>query len=146
MKRLWIALVLLGAVFTAVLWNGRALTGLTGELTGLLAQAGVQAGAGDWAGAGALTRRAQETWTARDGYLHIMLRHGDTDEIDTGFQETLAYLACRDEEEYAAANARLIARLERLSEAEQLTWNNVLSAAAGDRCRRVPCAVWGDVW
>ena len=126
MKRLWIALALLGAVFAAVLWNGRALTGLTGELAGLLTQAGVQAGAGDWEGAGTLTRQAQETWAARDGYLHITLRHGDTDEIDTGFQETLAYLSCRDEEEYAAANARLITRLERLSEAEQLSLNNIL--------------------
>ena len=107
MKRLWIALALLAAVFAAVLWNSRTLTGFTGELTDLL-------------------RQAQDRWTAWDGYLHIMLRHADTDEIDTGFREVLAYLACRDVEEYAAANARLMARLNRLSEAEQLTWNNVL--------------------
>ena len=126
MKRLWIALALLAAVFAAVLWNSRTLTGFTGELTDLLSQAGAQASAEDWTGAGELTRQAQDRWTAWDGYLHIMLRHADTDEIDTGFREVLAYLACRDVEEYAAANARLMARLNRLSEAEQLTWNNVL--------------------
>lgn len=126
MKRLWIALALLAAVFAAVLWNSQALVSFTGELTDLLSQAGVQAGTEDWAGADELTRRAQDQWTAREDYLHIMLRHGDTDEIDTGFQEVLAYLECRDVEEYAAANARLMARLDRLSEAERLTLNNVL--------------------
>ena len=58
-------------------------------------------------------------------YLHVLLRHADTDQIYAGFQETLALLESQEYGEYAAANARLVTQIELLSEAEQLTLKNV---------------------
>ena len=126
MKRLWIAAALLCAVFAATLWNSHCLKGFTEELSDLLARAEVQAEEENWADASALTRQARQKWEARDSYLHIMLRHSDTDQIHTGFREVQEFINCREGGEYSAANARLIAQIELLYEAEQLTLKNVL--------------------
>ena len=82
--------------------------------------------AGDWAGAQAATEAAFRRWNNHETYLHILLRHSDTDQIYAGFQEAMEYLDCREAGEYSAANARLLLRLELLSEAERLTLKNVL--------------------
>ena len=92
MKRLWIALVLLAAIFTGTLLHIRSLHGFTDTLGGLLEQADELAAAEDWTQARALTVQAKEAWADRDIYLHVLLRHADTDAIYAGFRETLALL------------------------------------------------------
>ncbi len=126
MKRLWIAVILLLAMLGATLANAWYLGRLTGELTAALERAEAQAEAGDWPGARAATEEAFRRWNGHETYLHIMLRHADTDLIYAGFQEALEYLDCREAGEYSAANARLMLRLGLLSEAERLTLKNVL--------------------
>ncbi len=126
MKRLWIAAALLCAVFAATLWNGRYLRDLTEELSGLLTRAEFQAEKDNWEEASLLTQQAREKWESRDCYLHVMLRHSDTDEIHAGFREVQEFINCREGGEYSAANARLIAQIELLYESEQLTLKNVL--------------------
>lgn len=126
MKRLIFASAMLAAIFCAVLCSGRFLGRLTGSLSGLLTQAEQSAEQGDWAGAEALTRQARAQWEQQDLRLHITLRHADIDQIHTAFQEVLEFITCRESGEYSAANARLIAQLELLCEAEQLTLKNVL--------------------
>ena len=54
------------------------------------------------------------------------LRHSDTDQIYTGFQEVLEFLTCQEAGEYSAANARLMTQISLLYEAEQFTLKNVL--------------------
>lgn len=125
MKRLWIALILLAAIFTGTLLHIRSLHGFTDTLGRLLEQADELAAAEDWAQARALTVQAKEVWADRDVYLHVLLRHADTDAIYAGFRETLALLDSREYGEYAAANARLITQIELLYEAEQLTLKNI---------------------
>lgn len=126
MKRAWIALGLLAALFAASFWHSCRLEEVTQTLTGLLTQAQAQAEAGAWAQAEELTQAARACWEAQDAYVHITLRHADTDQIHTGFRETAELLAAREQGEYSAANARLIALIELLAEAEQLTWENIL--------------------
>lgn len=126
MKRAWIALAILCVLFAAALYNGHVLRGLTEELTGLLTLAQTQAEHGAWSEAAELTRAASEKWTAQDAYLHITLRHADTDLIYTSFQEVEEFLESQEQGEYSAANARLIALLELLNESEQLTLKNIL--------------------
>ena len=126
MKRLWISIALLCAVFAATLWNSHFLTGFTENLSSLLTQAEVQAEAGAWPEASALTRQAFQQWTDRDCYLHVMLRHSDTDAINTGFHEVQEFINCQEGGEYSAANARLITLIKLLAEAEQLNFKNVL--------------------
>ena len=107
MKRLWIAALLLAVLFGATLCNNLYLRGFTGALNALLEQAEARAETGDC-------------------YLHILLRHSDTDQIYTGFQEVLEFLTCQEAGEYSAANARLMTQISLLYEAEQFTLKNVL--------------------
>ena len=81
---------------------------------------------GDWEEAHVLTEQALTQWQSRDSYLHILLRHSDTDQIYTGFQEVLEFLTCQEAGEYSAANARLMTQISLLYEAEQFTLKNVL--------------------
>lgn len=126
MKRLWIACAILAALFAAAFYNGVYLTGLTDDLNGLLARAEEKAEREDWDAADALTRLAWQKWRAHDAYCHIILRHNDIDEIQAAFREVLEFLECREGGEYSAANARLMTRLELLSEAERLSLKNIL--------------------
>ena len=126
MKRAWIALAILCAVFAAALYYGYVLRGFTEELTGLLTLAQTQAEHDAWNEADELTRAAAEKWEAQDAYLHITLRHADTDSIHTSFREVEEFLESREQGEYSAANARLIALIELLNESEQLTLKNIL--------------------
>lgn len=125
MKRLWIALALLAAIFTGTLFHIRSLHRFTDTLSDLLEKAQAQASAEHWEQAHMLTVQAKEAWRERDVYLHVLLRHADTDAIYAGFGETLALLDSREYGEYTAANARLSTQIELLYEAEQLTLKNI---------------------
>ena len=126
MKRLWIALALLAALLCGTLLHTWSLRGFTQGLSDALDEAQTLARADRWEDARSLTEEALQTWRERDVYLHVLLRHADTDQIYAGFQEAMEYLDCREGGEYSAANARLLLRLELLSEAERLTLKNVL--------------------
>ena len=125
MKRLWIALALLAALLCGTLLHTWSLRGFTQGLTHSLEQAQELTRADRWEEARTVTQEALQTWRERDVYLHVLLRHADTDQIYAGFQETLALLDSQEYGEYAAANPRLITQIELLSEAEQLTLKNV---------------------
>lgn len=126
MKRILIAGAILLAVFVATLSHSFYISGFTGDLTALLEAAEARAEESDWSAARQLTQSAREKWDACGSYLHILLRHSETDAIYTGFREVAEFIQCREGGEYSAANARLIAELELLAEAEQLTLKNIL--------------------
>lgn len=126
MKRAWFALAILAALFCATLFHSRCVQGLGTRLTGLLTQAQAQAAAGNWQEAGSLTQAALELWEEQELYLHVALRHADTDQIQTCFGETAAFLDAQEQGEYAASNARLLSLISLLCEAEQLSLKNVL--------------------
>lgn len=126
MKRVWIASAILALTLCATLYHSFYLNHFTQDLTALLEAAETEAEAEHWEKAQSLTQTAQDKWAERGQYLHITLRHDVTDDIYTGFREVWEFLHCQEAGEYSAANARLIAGLELLSEAEQLTLQNVL--------------------
>lgn len=126
MKRIWIALAILMAIFASTMWHSAYIRSFTKDLTFLLEAAEGEAESGNWSGATDLTAVAREKWEKKDPYLHITLRHNETDAIYAGFREVNEFLQCMESGEYSAANARLIANLELLSEAEQLTLKNIL--------------------
>lgn len=126
MKRIVIAVAILVAIFLATLSHSFYISSFTQGLTALLEEAEAKAEQQEWSAAMSLTQTARDKWTATDAYLHILLRHTETDSIYIGFQEVLEFIQCQENGEYSAANARLIADLELLSEAEQLTWKNIL--------------------
>lgn len=126
MKRIIIAGAILLLVFVATLSHSFYISSFTGHLTSLLEAAEARAEEEDWAAADELTLSAKSRWDAKDPYLHILLRHSDTDAVYTGFREVIEFIQCQEGGEYSAANARLIAELELLAEAEQLTLKNIL--------------------
>ena len=126
MKRLWIAVGLLCAVFAATLLNSHYLLGFTGELAEYLVQAEERAEQGDWKDSDELTKQALDLWESHDFYLYTMLRHADADQVLSGFREVQEFINCQEGGEYSAANARLIAQIELLSEMEQFTIKNLL--------------------
>ena len=118
MKRIGIALAILILLFSATLLHSTSIEVFSSDLTALLEAAEENAEQGDWTGAKELTQN-------RDFYLHITLRHSETDSVYMAFREVSEFIECQEGGEYSAANAKLIAGLELLAEAEQLTLKNI---------------------
>lgn len=128
MKRLYVSIgliALLAALSGLHIWH---LNSVTGQLTALLTQAQEQVKREDWDQAARLTRQAKDRWMEHDSYLHLTLRHTDTDAILISMDEALAFLEGGEKQpsEYAAVNARLLTQLELLVEAELPTLANLL--------------------
>lgn len=126
MKRIIIAASILLLIFFATLGHSFYLSSFTRDLTTLLETAESQAEKEDWQAARELTLSAANKWEDKDVYLHILLRHSETDSVYSGFREVMEFIQCQEGGEYSAANARLIAELELLSGSEQLTLKNIL--------------------
>lgn len=126
MKRLWICAGILLFLLLATIANTMAIGHITRELSGTLIQAEALAETGDWKQAEALTRQALDQWEASSSYLYVVLRHSDTDQVNTGFREVLEFIYCQEGGEYSAANAELIARIDLLADMERLTLKNLL--------------------
>lgn len=125
MKQLWVAILILIALFAATFLHSMSIEHFSKDLSMLLEEAEHYAESEDWSSAEELTEIAHQKWKQRDLYLHITLRHNETDAIYTGFCEVVEFIECQEAGEYSAANARLIAELTLLSEAEQLTLKNI---------------------
>ncbi|MCD8384138.1 MAG: DUF4363 family protein [Clostridiales bacterium] len=126
MRRLSISVAILLLLFGAGLWNISLLEGISGRLASQLEHAEALAETGDWDRAEELTLAAKDEWEAAASYLYVVLRHDYTDEVNTGFYEVLELLQWQETPEYAAANGELVAQVQHLSEAERLTWRNLM--------------------
>lgn len=126
MKRLWISLAILLAIFAGSLGNIYYVAQISNRLVSDLNEAEACAEAGNWSQAQALTRQAQNQWDRYAPYLYMTQCHGTTDEINTGFREVLECIQWKTVPEYSAANGVLIAEVEHLSEMEDLTLENLL--------------------
>lgn len=127
MGRLWLSAGLLLTLFSLTLWNTHYLGRCTEEMTLLLLQAEICAADGDWDAAGDKTEAAFYHWNKHETYLHMILPHQDNDEVLLSFQDVRRQIAYQEDlGEYAAANARLVARIGLLYEMEQLSWKNLI--------------------
>ena len=125
MKRLWLATSLLLLLLSVSLLNGKVSKDLADDLTEQLTQAQHLARDNQWDSARALTHLAYTRWQDNHIYLHIIMRHSDTDEILRTFYSVQEYLALEETDQYVAANADLIAQITLLAEMEQATLANV---------------------
>lgn len=126
MKRLIISALVLVFLFSLSLFHSWKIGQITGELSAQLEEAERLAETEQWEAAGTLTRKALESWEGSSGYLYIVLRHSDSDQVSIGFQEVLEFIDCQESGEYSAANAALMTQLRLLSEMERLNLKNVL--------------------
>ena len=125
MKRLWLASSLLLLLLSVSLLNGTISKNLADDLTEQLTQAQQLAHEDQWDSARALTHLAYSRWQDNHFYLHITMRHSDTDEILRTFRSVQEYLELEETDQYVAANADLIAQITLLAEMEQATLANV---------------------
>lgn len=127
MRRLWISLAALSALFCLTLCNSYYLKNYTQGLSQLLTEAEICVTLDDWDAAADKTEAALDRWKSREIYLHMILQHRDTDEILLSFQEVRQLIAHQEHGgEYSAANARLITQIGLLSEMEELNLKNIL--------------------
>ena len=126
MKRLLIAAALLMFMLTGCLLNAWYAHQLADSMIQDLHQARQAAQEEDWERAEAITLLAYERWNSQHFYLHVVMRHSDTDQILRDFRSVLQYLEIQEMDQYTAANADLITQLELLSEMEQASLVNVL--------------------
>ena len=126
MKRFYAALAILLLLLGGSLIHAWFLQDLADNLTSNLEAAEVMAERGVWEQARVLTDQAMERWEEHDSYLHIFLRHVDNDAILVSFRSVQQYLKLEEMDQYAAANADLMAQIELLAEMEQPTLLNVL--------------------
>ena len=126
MKRLWTAAAILAVLMGGALWNAWYAERLTGGMIQQLKQAQERTAQGDWEGAAKLSGQAFQCWQDHEVYLHILMRHSDTDEILSSFRALEQYLALEETDQYTAANAELMTQLGLLSEMEQPSWENIL--------------------
>lgn len=126
MKRLWMAAILLCALVALCLGNAWYSLTLTRQLSHQLTQAQTLVEQGQWEPARTLTQEVYDSWNGHHFYLHVFLRHSDTDQILRTFRQVLQYLQLEELDQYAAANADLNAQLELLAEMEQPSLVNIL--------------------
>lgn len=126
MKRLWIAAALLAALLAGTLINAWYVQSLCDSLTRRLEDAQQLARESQWDRAETLTLQVYQDWQQHHFYLHSVLRHSDTDQILRTYRSVLQYLDIQELDQYAAANADLMAQLELLAEMEQASVVNVL--------------------
>lgn len=126
MKRLWIAVALLALMLGGALTNAWYSKSMTGRMGAQLRQAQAMTEQERWAEAEQLTRQVFEDWQNHHFYLHVTMRHSDTDQILRTFRAVLEYLELEEQDQYNAANADLITQLELLAEMEQVSLSNVL--------------------
>ena len=130
-KQLAAALALLIFLLGCSLGNAWYAQRLTETITSPLGQAQRLARADRWEEAAKLTQGAYDNWNGHHFYLHAVLRHSDTDQILRSFRAALEYLKLEELDQYAAANADLLAQLELLAEMEQAALVNVLCRQSG---------------
>lgn len=126
MKHFTIASVILVLLIGGSLYNAWYAQSLTDGLALRLERAQELAQQNQWDQAAHITREVYQDWQGHHFYLHTVMRHSDTDQILRAFRCVLQYLALQEMDQYAAANADLIAQIQLLSEMEQASLVNVL--------------------
>jgi hypothetical protein len=126
MRRLYSAVLVLAVLFGLMLWHIEAVERETELLVTWLQQAEQKADEGQTSQAVRLTEDAHTEWQRVDQWFGVVLRMGDTDEVDKAFRQTLEFLHAGEEPEYRSANAVLIEGLLHLAEVEQVQWGNIL--------------------
>lgn len=125
MKNIWIPTAILLAMVGAILLNTLYLKDFIIPLQENLSLAQSYASEENWEKAKELSKASYETWTEKNLYLHITLKHEEIDQIHILMEEVLAYLTQEKIGEYHATNSILIARLTLLYEMEELSLKNL---------------------
>ena len=126
MKRIWIGIVLLGALLVGGLWAGEFMGQAHIPVARDVQRAGELALQGDWELAQALAKRGQDRWETKWPVTAAIADHEPMDEIDALFAQLETYGKTRDSAAYSAVCGHLGSLLEALSQGHRCKWWNLM--------------------
>jgi len=126
MKHAAIAAVLLAAELVFCLLSAAAVCGTMRETEDLLALSRVQAGNGDFAGAGSSVRAAEEVWNENAGLYGVVLSHADTDEVLRGFAALEQLAGLGERKDFLTRSAELLVSIGQLRKMQLPLLRNIL--------------------
>lgn len=126
MKRLWISGLFLATLFSATLYNAWRVDHIIVSIVDLLTQAEEAARVEEWEQVECFTTAAKAEWDAAEDYFSVVLVHAETDEVSTGFEQVMGFLEYQDGPENDSSNGALIAKVQHLSDVEEVSWKNIL--------------------
>lgn len=126
MKRFWIAMALFITLLALSLWNGWYAHHLTQQWSQQLKNAQQLVIQNRWEEAAHLTAQTSSDWDDHHFYLHVFMRHSDTDQVTRAFRTVEYYLVTQNLNTYLPANQDLITQLTLLAEMEAPSLVNIL--------------------
>ena len=126
MKAILPPVLLLCALLGLSLWNGAVISRETEACSAAVEQARTAAAEGDWSAAESALRQGYDRWRGRQTYLHIVEPHAAVEEAEAMFRRGFAFAAAREDAEFRAETAGLLAQLRVLAEMESLRIGNIL--------------------
>ena len=126
MKRIWIGLVLLGALLIGGIGTGEFMEVAHVPVARDVKQAGEYALQGEWTLAQALVKRGQDRWEEKWPVTAAIADHEPMDEIDALFAQLKTYEKTRDGAAYSALCSHLGSLLEALSQGHRCKWWNLM--------------------
>ena len=125
MKRGRIGISLLLILLVLGLVAAFYMTGME-DISQTVRSAAALAGNEDWEGAQRLLRKANKDWHSRRHFTACLTDHGTLEEIDSMLSQLEVYQRHREALPFVTLCTQLEHRLQDLSEAQKLTWWNVL--------------------
>lgn len=120
------SLALLVLILTFSLWSSSSISADTRRWRQQLDQADTLAQQENWPAAAEVLSGSYRDWTARQGKLHILLRHDAINDAEAMYLRAMAFAATEEPREFRAELADLRSQLRLLAELEQLSLKNVL--------------------
>ena len=114
MKHLLIAFLILALCLGFCIWSCFYVRGVISPVLDTLRLARVHALEGNFSAAHDAVEQAGEVWGGHESIFGVLLRHAETDEIQCSFSALREYAATRDADDFSAACAELIVRLQHL--------------------------------
>ena len=126
MKRIWIGVVLLGALLIGGIGTGEFMERAQTSVARDVQRAGELALQGEWTLAQALVKRGQDRWEEKWPVTAAIADHEPMDEIDALFAQLKTYEKTRDPAAYSALCGHLGSLLEALSQGHRCKWWNLM--------------------
>lgn len=125
MKRAWFGLILLALLLAAALGAQWAMDQIHLPISQALDQAAAQAVAGDWAGAQALSRQAEQRWEQTRFLRACLADHTPAEQVSAAFARLRAHAAVQDVSAFASAAQELAQMTQAMAKAHDLQWENL---------------------
>ena len=125
-RGLMIPVAVLFVLFILCCLNMRRIDRCVDDLLNTLEQVDCLAEAADWQSAEDTTLAAKKHWEDNFPYLCIFINHSDTESVTTSFNSALSCLYSGDFEDFRCSLSELKCELTIISEAEHITFENIL--------------------